>query len=154
MSRLHVLLERYARDHENAPHPTIRLFGAPLVLWSLIAMVWTIPVPGTWFQPGAFAGALMAVLASWYVRGSRAIGLGAVLAFVISGALCWAIATAVGMRGLLLLAIAAFFGGCIGLLVGHRIDVKRHGLTAALVNLLVGPAWMLSTLYRRLGIAY
>ena len=60
MSRLHTLLEHYGRDHENATNQAIHLVCVPLILWSIIAMVWTIPVPGTWFQPGAFAGALMA----------------------------------------------------------------------------------------------
>ena len=96
MSRLHTLLEHYGRDHENATNQTIHLVCVPLILWSIIAMVWTIPVPGTWFQPGAFAGFLMAILAAWYFRGSRTLGLGAAATFVGAGALCWFLANAIG----------------------------------------------------------
>ena len=154
MSRLHELLASYSRDHEHPTNQTIHLVCVPLILWSVIAMIWTIPVPGTWFQPGAFAGALMAMLAAWYFRGSRALGLGAAVAFVAAGALCWAIANAIGMRGLLITAIVVFVAAWIGQFIGHRIEGKRPSFFTDLVYLLVGPAWTLSKLYRRLGIAY
>lgn len=154
MSRLHALLDHYGRDHENATNQSIHLVCVPLILWSIIAMIWTIPLPGTWFQPGALAGALMAALAAWYFRGSRPLGLGAVVAFVIAGALCWAIAAALGMRGLLITAIVVFVLAWVGQFIGHRIEGKRPSFFTDLVYLLVGPAWTLSKLYRRLGIAY
>lgn len=154
MSRLHTLLEHYGRDHENATNQAIHLVCVPLILWSIIAMVWTIPVPGTWFQPGAFAGALMAILAAWYFRGSRPLGLGAALAFVGAGVLCWFLASALGMRGLLITAIVVFVAAWIGQFIGHKIEGKRPSFFTDLVYLLVGPAWTLSKLYRRLGIPY
>ena len=154
MSRLHELLEHYGRDHENATNQAIHLVCVPLILWSIIAMVWTIPVPGTWFQPGAFAGALMAALAAWYFRGSRPLGLGLAVAFVISGTLCWLIANAIGMRGLLVTAVVVFVAAWIGQFIGHKIEGKRPSFLTDLVYLLVGPAWTLSKLYRRLGVAY
>jgi uncharacterized membrane protein YGL010W len=154
MSRLHALLANYSRDHENATNQAIHLVCVPLILWSVIATMWTIPVPGTWFQPGTFAGALMAALAAWYFRDSRALGVGAVVAFLLAGALCWGIANAIGMRGLLVTAIAVFVAAWIGQFIGHRIEGKRPSFFTDLVYLLVGPAWTLSKLYRRLGIRY
>ena len=154
MTRLHELLEGYGRDHQNATNQTIHLVCVPLILWSIIAMVWTIPVPGTWFQPGAFAGALMAILAAGYFRQSRALGLGAAVAFVGAGALCWWLSNALGMGGLLVTAIVVFVAAWIGQFIGHKIEGKRPSFFTDLVYLLVGPAWTLSKLYRRLGIPY
>ena len=154
MTRLHELLEGYGRDHQNATNQTIHLVCVPLILWSVIAMLWTIPVPGTWFKPGAFAGFLMAALAAWYFRGSRPLGLGLAIALVIAGGACWLLANAIGMRGLFLTAIAVFVLAWIGQFIGHRIEGKRPSFLTDLVYLLVGPAWTLSKLYRRLGIAY
>ena len=154
MSRLHTLLEHYGRDHENETNQAIHLVCVPLILWSIIAMIWTIPVPGTWFQPGAFAGMAMAILAAWYFRGSRPLGLGAAVAFVGAGALCWFLANAIGMRGLLVTAIVVFVAAWIGQFIGHKIEGKRPSFFTDLVYLLVGPAWTLSKLYRRIGITY
>ena len=154
MSRLHELLANYSRDHENPTNQAIHLVCVPLILWSVIAMAWTIPVPGTWFKPGAFAGALMAVFAAWTFRGSRPLGFGLVVAFVAAGALCWLIADAIGMRGLFITAAGVFVLAWIGQFIGHRIEGKRPSFLTDLVYLLVGPAWTLAKLYRRLGIAY
>lgn len=154
MSRLHELLENYGRDHQDATNQAIHLVCVPAILWSIIAAVWTIPVPGNLFQPGFFAGLLMAGLAAWYFRGSRALGLGAAVAFAIAGVLCWWLAGAFGMRGLLVVAIAVFVLAWIGQFIGHKIEGKRPSFFTDLVYLLVGPAWTLSKLYRRLGIAY
>jgi len=154
MSHLPVLLANYDDDHRNATSRAIHLVCMPLILGSIIAMVWTLPVPGTWFQPGAFAGALMAALAAWIFRGSRALGLGAALAFVVTGTLCWGIAAAIGMRGLLLLAIVVFVLAWIGKFIGQRFEGKHPGFLDSLVGLLIGPIWVLAKLYRRLDIAY
>lgn len=154
MSRLHDLLAHYGDDHQNPRNQAIHLICVPLILWSIIALLWAIPVPGTWFQPGAFAGMAMAGLAAWYFRQSRAIGLGAALAFTLAGLSCWAIAGAIGMRGLVAVAIAVFVLAWVGQFIGHRIEGKRPSFFTDLVYLLVGPAWTLSKLYRRLGIAY
>jgi uncharacterized membrane protein YGL010W len=154
MSRLHTLLENYGRDHENPTNQAIHLVCVPAILWSILAMLWTIPVPGTWFQPGAFAGLTMAGLAAWYFRGSRTLGLGAAVAFILAGALCWGLANALGMRGLLFTAIVVFVAAWVGQFIGHRIEGRRPSFFTDLVYLLVGPAWTLSKLYRRLGIAY
>lgn len=154
MTRLHDLLANYSRDHENITNQAIHLVCVPLILWSIIAMIWTIPVPGTWFQPGAFAAVLMVALTAWYFRGSRPLAVGAAIAFVLASLLCWAIAQAIGMRGLLVIAVIVFVAAWIGQFIGHRIEGKRPSFFTDLVYLLVGPAWTLSKLYRRLGIAY
>ncbi|HDZ8845068.1 Mpo1-like protein [Aeromonas veronii] len=38
--------------------------------------------------------------------------------------------------------------------VGHKIEGKRPSFLADLQFLLIGPAWVLASLYRRLGIPY
>ena len=50
------------------------------------------------------------------------------------------------VAGVVLLWIAQF--------VGHKIEGKRPSFLADLQFLLIGPAWVLASLYRRLGIPY
>ena len=154
MRRLHALLENYSADHVNATNQAIHLVCVPAIVWSVIAALWTVPVPGSLLQPGAFAGLVMAVAAAWYFRQSRPLGLGMALAFVLAGASCWWLAGLIGMRGLLFTAIGVFVLAWIGQFIGHRIEGKRPSFFTDLVYLLVGPAWTLSKLYRRLGISY
>lgn len=154
MSKLHTLLANYGDDHVNATNQTIHLICVPAIAWSVIAALWTIPVPGTLFQPGAFSGAIMAAAAAWYFRQSRPLGIGIAVAFVASGALCWWLASVIGMRGLLFTAIGVFVAAWVGQFIGHHIEGKRPSFFTDLIYLAVGPAWTISKLYRRLGIRY
>ena len=62
----------YSGDHRNDTNQWIHVFAVPLILWSVIALLWCIPVPpGGWFRPGIFAA--FAMLGAWlfYYRASR-----------------------------------------------------------------------------------
>lgn len=67
--------------------------------------------------------------------------LGLVICHSWQGPLLWP-----ALAGFVLLWIAQF--------VGHKIEGKRPSFLADLQFLLIGPAWVLASLYRRLGIPY
>ena len=66
----------------------------------------------------------------------------------IGDALTW-----LGERTLVVSA-AVFVGAWIGQFVGHAIERSRPSFLEDLRSFLVGPAWLLGFVYRRLGIAY
>ena len=45
----------YSSDHVNVMNQRIHVFAVPLILWSVIGLVWCIPVPGTLFNAGLWA---------------------------------------------------------------------------------------------------
>jgi len=51
-------------------------------------------------------------------------------------------------------AIVVFVVAWIGQFIGHKIEGRKPSFFEDLKFLLVGPAWLLSFVYRRLGIAY
>src|SRR5690606_6174866 len=51
----------YAADHQNGANVLIHWVCVPLIVWSVIAALWVIPVPSSLFRPGLWAG--MAMLA-------------------------------------------------------------------------------------------
>ncbi|EZH84596.1 hypothetical protein B7G55_03435 [Aeromonas hydrophila] len=67
--------------------------------------------------------------------------LGLVICHSWQGPLLWP-----ALAGFVLLWIAQF--------VGHKIEGKRPSFLTDLQFLLIGPAWVLASLYRRLGIPY
>ena len=141
----------YSGDHRNDTNQAIHVFAVPAILWSVIALLWCIPVPGTLFQPGVWAA--LAMFAAWlfYQRASRRLGVGMLLAFVALSALTWWLHGRLGTRGLLWLAVAVFVVAWIAQFVGHKIEGAKPSFLTDLVYLLIGPAWVLSKLYRRLG---
>lgn len=144
----------YSSDHRNDANQAIHVVAVPAILWSVIALLWCIPVPGTLLQPGAWA--VLAMFAAWlyYYRASRALGLGMLLVFAAMSALTWWLHGSLGSRGLLLAAGAVFVVAWIAQFVGHKLEGRKPSFLTDLVYLLVGPAWVLAKLLRRLRIAY
>lgn len=144
----------YSDDHRDATNQRIHVVAVPLILWSVIALLWCVPSPGTLFQPGIWAGAAMAAAGAFYVRASRPLGAGMVAMFVLMGLLTYWIAETFGMRVLLITAVAVFVVAWIAQFVGHKVEGRKPSFLTDLTYLLIGPAWVLAKLYRRLRIAY
>jgi uncharacterized membrane protein YGL010W len=144
----------YSGDHRNRTNQAIHLVAVPAILWSVIALLWCIPTPGTLLTAGAWA--VLAMFTAWlfYYRASRRLGLGMLVVFVLLSALTWGLHGALGVRGLLWLAVAVFVVAWVAQFVGHKLEGRKPSFLTDLVYLLIGPAWVLSKLYRKLGLAY
>ena len=153
MRRIDELLENYSNDHRNPANQRMHLVCVPLIVWTVTALAWCIPVPATWFKPGAWF-ALLALLAwSYYWKLSRPLAMGALLGFVAFGFINHTIAARFGMPVLLQSAVAVFVLAWIGQFVGHQWEGKRPSFLTDLVYLLIGPLWTLNKLYKKAGIA-
>ena len=144
----------YSGDHRNETNQLIHVLCVPAIVWSVIALLWCIPAPGTWFRDGFWAGAAMVGAVLFYYRASRPLGLGMAVMFGAFGLITRALFDTLGREGLLIAAIAVFVIAWIGQFVGHKIEGKKPSFLTDLAYLLIGPAWVLSKLYRRLGWAY
>lgn len=144
----------YSGDHRNATNQAIHVFAVPAILWSVIALLWAIPAPGTLFKPGIWA--VVAMFPAWlfYYRASRRLGLGMLALFAALALLTGWLHGMLGAAGLAWLALAVFVVAWIAQFVGHRIEGRKPSFLTDLVYLLIGPAWVLAKLYRRLGWTY
>ncbi len=144
----------YSGDHVNDTNQAIHMFAVPAILWSVIALLWCIPAPGTLFKPGIWA--VVAMFAAWlfYYRASRKLGLGMLAMFVVLAVPTAWLHGMLGTRGLAYLAIGVFVVAWIAQFIGHKIEGKKPSFLTDLVYLLIGPAWVLSKLYRKLGWSY
>lgn len=144
----------YSGDHRNATNQLIHVVCVPAILWSVVALLWCIPAPGTWFRDGFWAGLAMLAAALFYYRASRPLGLGMAVVFVVLGVITRVLFDALGRESLLWLAVAVFVLAWIGQFVGHRIEGRKPSVLTDLTYLLIGPAWVLAKLYRKLGLAW
>ena len=144
----------YSGDHRNATNQRIHVFAVPAILWSVIALLWCIPSPDAMFRPGVWAALPMFAAMLFYYRASRPLGLGMLVQFVALSALTYWIAQRFGIRTLLWSAIGVFVVAWIAQFIGHKIEGKKPSFLTDLTYLLIGPAWVLAKLYRKLGWAY
>ena len=144
----------YSDDHRNAANQRIHVFAVPLILWSVIAMLWCIPVVGSWFLPGMWAALAMFFAWSFYFRASRKIGYGMLVVFVALAWLTRWLHDTLGTAQLLYVALAVFALAWVAQFLGHRIEGRKPSFFTDLRYLLIGPAWVLSKLYRKLGLRW
>jgi uncharacterized membrane protein YGL010W len=141
----------YSGDHRNDTNQWIHVFAVPAILWSVVALLWCIPVPGGIFRTGFWAALAMFLAWMFYYRSSRPLGFGMLAVFVAIAALTYWLHGMLGTGRLAWLALAVFVVAWIAQFVGHRIEGRKPSFLTDLTYLLIGPAWVLSKLYRKLG---
>jgi len=141
MSRANVLFERYAEYHRNSTNKAVHWVCVPLIVWSVLGMLWA---------ASPFAAGVAIVLAmAFYLWLSLPIAVGMLLMLV---AMAYGL-TLLGPQ-VLVVSIGLFVVAWIGQFIGHAVEGRRPAFFEDLRSLLVGPAWVLGEMYRKVGIAY
>jgi hypothetical protein len=148
-------LERYRRNHENLARPAIFWVAVLMVVVGATGLLWSLPVPEEFRA--------ISPLLNW---GSTFLMVAVVYYFILSVSLAFGLIPFVlGVAALQLWIVDAgydltraaaglFAGGIIGLWAGHRSDSGFAAIVEDLQTIMIGPAWLLSVIYRRLGIPY
>lgn len=147
-------LGNYSEDHRNPVNIVIHWICVPLIVWTVIAALWVLPVPAWLGRAGFWAGAAMFFAMAFYLRLSRTLGFGMLIMFVVFGSVSEVLYRVLGPRDLLWLAIGVFVVAWIAQFIGHHIEGRRPAFLTDLVYLLIGPAWITAKTLRKLGIAY
>jgi len=144
-------LDSYSNDHQNPTNRLFHWFCVPPIVWSVIALLWTIPVPAALFRPGTVAVAVMVLAFYWYWKHSRRLAIALLIAFALLGLLTNLLYYRLGAASLCWLAIGVFVVAWIGQFIGHQFEGRRPSFLTDLSYLLIGPAWLMAKLLRGLG---
>jgi len=147
-------LGNYSEDHRNPTNILIHWICVPLILWTVIALLWVVPVPAAIGRPGLWAGVAMFAAMMFYLRLSRALAFGMLAAFALLGLTTEALYRTLGPLPLMWLAIGVFVLAWIAQFLGHKIEGKRPSFLTDMAYLLIGPAWIVAKLMRKLGISF
>ena len=147
-------LTEYGASHKNATNKKLHFVCVPLIFFSVVGLLWSIPMPEAVADiPFANLATLsLLFIIGYYARLSRNIMLG----MVAFSAFCLAVLYALDGAGVNILytSIAIFVLAWIGQFIGHEIEGKKPSFFKDLQFLMIGPAWIMGYLYRRLGIGY
>lgn len=135
------LFERYGEFHRNPVNKVIHWVCVPLIVWSLLGMLWAL-------SPIVACIAVAAAMA-FYVRLSLPLALGMLIMVLL---MVWLL-TLLGAQTFWA-CLAIFVAAWIGQFVGHLVEGRKPAFLEDMRSLLVGPAWILGFVYRRLGISY
>lgn len=148
-------LSEYGESHQNAANKLLHWICVPVIVVSLVGLLWSLPVPGAfaevspllnWGTLLLLAGVIYYFAMSW----SLALGMVVFVAIVV--------ASIVGLERLPWPLWAACLGlftvAWIGQFIGHHYEGKRPSFFKDLQFLMIGPLWLLSFIYRKLRIPY
>ena len=147
-------LGNYAEDHRNGLNQIIHWICVPVIVWTVIAALWVIPVPAGIAKPGLWAGLALVGAMAFYLRLSRVLAFAMLIAFAALMALTWWLYDALGATALLWTAIGVFVAAWVGQFIGHIFEGKRPSFLTDLAYLLIGPLWLMSKLLRHLGLRW
>jgi uncharacterized membrane protein YGL010W len=143
-------MDAYGESHQHPINKRIHWICVPLIMMSLIGMLWAVALPGApWLNLGV---GLMAFGLVYYWMISKPLALG------------MAVVTAAMLLGIVLLqqlpialwksSVAIFVVAWIGQFIGHKLEGKKPSFFEDLQYLMIGPMWLLGHVFKRNGWSY
>lgn len=156
MSKIQTLLDKYAESHQDHTNKLIHWICVPSIVFSLVGMLYAIPFPveKCWCCNW---GAVAMSLSFFYYLGLSfplSVGLfGYILLVLLGNSLIY---DTIGRSdaSLFYVSVAIFVIAWIGQFIGHKIEGKKPSFLEDVQFLLIGPAWLLHFIYKKLGLPY
>ncbi len=148
-------LNEYGESHQNPTNKLIHWICVPAIVISLIGLLWSIPVPAEFVKisPAMNWGTvflLASVVYYFVISISLAIGMAPVLLGIVY-VVFWLDNLAMPLWQI---SIVIFVVAWIFQFVGHKVEGKAPSFFKDVQFLMIGPMWLLSFVYRKLGIPY
>ncbi|HED37150.1 MAG TPA: DUF962 domain-containing protein [Ignavibacteria bacterium] len=148
----------YGESHQNKTNKRIHFICVPTIFFSIVGLLSLVSLSsflGTANSKYSFfisLASLVIILSFiFYIRLSFTIAIGMLLVSIISLWLNFLIYSS-GIIPLWFFSVIIFVLAWIGQFYGHNVEGKKPSFFKDLQFLLIGPAWILSFVYTKLGI--
>ena len=145
-------LNEYGESHKNETNKLIHWICVPVIVFSILGMLYGIKLP---FYIGNYqlnVGLIISVIALiYYFSLSPSLSIG--MFFYL--AVCMHVANLIEHSGILplwLFSIIIFVLAWFGQFYGHKIEGKKPSFLKDIQFLMIGPAWLMSFIYKKLGV--
>ena len=143
----------YSDDHRHPTNQWLHVLCVPAIVWSLLALVYCIPL-GAGLPTGSLAAVMAIASVAFWLWLSVPIGLGAAAMMALSWGSVAALHAAFGTTVLAVIGASVFVVAWVGQFIGHHIEGRRPSFFTDLVYLMIGPVWVLAKGYRKLSVGY
>ena len=153
MKTLQQWLSEYGESHKNETNKTIHWICVPSIFFSLVGLFYSIELPFVISNIQMNVAFIVLILVTlYYASLSKTIWIGMLLFGLACLGLCYIIARSEIMP-LWLFSLIIFAAAWIAQFYGHKVEGKKPSFLQDLQFLMIGPAWLMSFLYRKMGIA-
>jgi uncharacterized membrane protein YGL010W len=159
MRKIDLLLSEYGESHQDVTNKTIHWICVPLIFLSVVGLIASIPSQAVqsvlgWGNPYAnWAGVVLVLVLLYYVTLSIPLSIG----MALFGLLCLFVIQLIvraDVAPLWMVSLVIFFVAWVGQFYGHKVEGKKPSFLKDIQFLLIGPAWLMHFIYKRLGIPY
>lgn len=148
-------LEEYGVSHRNATNELLHCICVPAIVLSIIGLLWSLPTPAIFAHTSPWLNwATLTMLAAliYYFALAPRLAIGITLAFAL---MLWIVVQLAQLSWpLWLTSLAIFVVAWIGQFVGHSIEGTRPSFFKDIQFLLIGPLWLMSNLYNKVGLRH
>ncbi len=156
-----IYFDKYQESHNNQINEIIHWICVPLIIFSLLGLIWNIPFPHLEFlghYNGFFnwASILIAFVLYYYFTLSPLLAFLMVWVLAIMAYIIVQIELFTGLGSSIAYIIYAviFVTAWIGQFIGHKIEGKKPSFLDDLRFLLIGPIWLLHFICLKFGLRY
>ncbi|CAD5266964.1 conserved membrane hypothetical protein [Imperialibacter sp. EC-SDR9] len=158
MRKIDALLSEYGESHQNGTNKAIHWICVPLIFFSIVGLIWSIPSGflQNFISDNPYvnwATLLLAITLIYYITLSIPLSFGMLLV----AAVCCVAANYLSQTfatPLWAISLGIFVVAWIGQFYGHKVEGKKPSFFKDLQFLLIGPAWLMHFIYKKLGIPY
>ncbi len=146
--------EEYGESHRDTTNITVHWIAVPLIYFSVVGLLMSIPSPELPYLD-RHLWVTLAVVAVWffYFQRSFALSIG-MMAFSLFCAWLASWLAAHAAWPLWAICLGIFSLAWIAQFLGHEVEGRKPSFLKDLQFLLIGPAWLMSKLYTKIGIPY
>lgn len=148
-------LEEYNESHRNPVNKTLHWICVPLIMLSLLGLLWPLGIDFGKMELAVdlnLAMVLIVFALVYYSLLSLPLTLGMLF---VSAAILYLLHLLDSLSTpLWIICVAVFVVSWIGQFIGHHVEGKKPSFFKDVQFLLIGPLWLLSFVYRKLGIPY
>jgi uncharacterized membrane protein YGL010W len=159
MRRIDALLLEYGESHQNETNKAIHWICVPLIFLSVVGLIASIPsgfvqsILGEGNPYANWATVLLVLVIVYYA--SLSIWLTVGMAFF--SLVCLMITNMIvriDVAPLWMVSVVIFVVAWVGQFYGHKVEGKKPSFLKDVQFLLIGPAWLMHFVYRKIGIPY
>ena len=157
MKNIYDWLDAYGESHQHPTNKKIHWVCVPAIMATLLGLLSLIEFNFA-INEGVYkiniAGVLIVLAIIFYIRLSISITLGMILLSGLCIQLINFLESNYNNFELLIFYMIIFVLAWIGQFIGHKIEEKKPSFFEDIQFLLIGPAWLLSFVYKKMGIKY
>lgn len=156
MAHIQTYFDEYGESHQNQQNKLIHWIFVPTIFFSVIGLLWVLKLGAENAVFGIPLNAAMIVspfVITYYMRLNRTIAIGMAAKTLVGLFMAFYVESWFGASQWMIW-LGVFVVSWIFQFIGHGIEGKKPSFAKDLQFFLIGPAWILSALYRSLGIKY